>query len=140
LTSIGKVPTRYGGHAADEKARHRGTAARLPRWLCDQKIGHLIPPIPTTGGRLWAPLDHFNVILYPFVAARGRGGRRSDYLYIVVAYYRYERIIQDIAAFSEDILLTPAGGADRAQALRYLMANFLPDNTLAIAYASDKTP
>ncbi|HEV8575196.1 MAG TPA: hypothetical protein VGR43_10880, partial [Dehalococcoidia bacterium] len=28
---------------------------------------------------------------------------------------------------------------DRAQALRYLMSNFLPNNTIEIAHTSDKT-
>jgi len=56
-----------------------------------------------------------------------------------LAYYRYERIIQDIAVFCEQLLLTNAGGDDREQSLRYLMSNFLPGNVLEIAYASDKT-
>jgi hypothetical protein len=35
-----------------------------------------------------------------------------------LAYYRYERIVQDIAAFCKQLLLTDEGGADRQQALR----------------------
>jgi spectinomycin phosphotransferase len=58
---------------------------------------------------------------------------------IALAYYRYERIIQDIAAFCEQILLTNEGGEDREQSLRYLTSNFLPNNTIEIAYKSDKT-
>jgi len=58
---------------------------------------------------------------------------------IALAYYRYERIIQDIAVFCEQLLLTNEGGEDRAQSLRYLTSNFLPNNTIAIAYTSDKT-
>lgn len=58
---------------------------------------------------------------------------------IALAYYRYERIIQDIAVFCEEILLTPAGSADRAQSLHYLISNFLPNNTIEVAYMSDKT-
>jgi spectinomycin phosphotransferase len=56
-----------------------------------------------------------------------------------LAYYRYERIVQDIAVFSEQIFGESGGRADREQALRYLMSNFLPDNTIEIAYRSDKT-
>jgi spectinomycin phosphotransferase len=56
-----------------------------------------------------------------------------------LAYYRYERIIQDIAVECEQILLTEEGGQDRAQALRFLESNFLPNNTIEIAYRSDKT-
>ena len=54
-----------------------------------------------------------------------------------LAYYRYERIIQDIALFCEQILLTSEGGEDQEQSLRYLTSNFLPNNVLEIAYRSD---
>lgn len=37
-----------------------------------------------------------------------------------LAYYRYERIIQDIAEFCKQLLMSDEGGADRAQSLRYL--------------------
>lgn len=56
-----------------------------------------------------------------------------------LAYYRYERIIQDIAIYCEQIFLSNKGGEDREQSLRYLMSNFLPNNTIAIAYTSDAT-
>jgi len=58
---------------------------------------------------------------------------------IALAYYRYERIIQDLAVFCEQLLLSDAGGEDRAQSLRYLKSNFLPGNTIEIAYQSDKS-
>jgi spectinomycin phosphotransferase len=56
-----------------------------------------------------------------------------------LAYYRYERIIQDIAVFCERILLTTQGSEDREQCLHYLTSSFLPNNTIEIAYQSDKT-
>jgi spectinomycin phosphotransferase len=56
-----------------------------------------------------------------------------------LTYYRYERIVEDIAAFGQFLLLTNDGGEDRAQAVRYAMSNFLPNNTIEIAYRSDKT-
>lgn len=56
-----------------------------------------------------------------------------------LAYYRYERIIQDIAVFCEKILLTNVGGKDREQSLHYLKSNFMPNNTIEIAYQSDRT-
>lgn len=55
-----------------------------------------------------------------------------------LAYYRYERIIQDIAAFGEQLLLSDAGGADRAQALHYLMGSFAPGNVVAAALQTDE--
>jgi spectinomycin phosphotransferase len=68
---------------------------------------------------------------------RGYGPTQIDP--IALAYYRYERIIQDIAAFCEQIFLTADGGPDREQSFRYLTANFLPNSTLDIAYRSDQT-
>ncbi len=56
---------------------------------------------------------------------------------VALAYYRYERIVQDIAAFCEQLLLTDAGGKDRAQSLQYLTSNFLPGSTMDMAYRSD---
>lgn len=56
-----------------------------------------------------------------------------------LAYYRYERIIQDIAVYCEQLFLTHEGGEDREQSLRYLASNFLPNGTIEIAYKSDKT-
>jgi len=57
----------------------------------------------------------------------------------VLAYYRYERIIQDIAAYCEQLLLSDEGGEDREPSFHYLASNFLPDSVLAIAYRADKT-
>lgn len=56
-----------------------------------------------------------------------------------LAYYRYERIVEDIAAFCEQLLLSEDGGKDREQSLRYLISNFLPGHTIEIAYQSDRT-
>lgn len=55
---------------------------------------------------------------------------------VALAYYRFERIVQDIAAYCEELLLTDEGGADREQSLRYVKYNFLPDKTIARAYAA----
>ncbi|MBN2472313.1 MAG: phosphotransferase, partial [Anaerolineae bacterium] len=59
---------------------------------------------------------------------------------VALAYYRYERIIVDIAEFCDQLLLTTAGGDDRARSLHYLRSNFAPDGVLAIARASDRAP
>ncbi len=56
---------------------------------------------------------------------------------LALAYYRYERIVQDIAAFCEQIFLTDAGGEDREQAFHYLTSSFLPNGVLDIAYQSE---
>jgi len=68
-----------------------------------------------------------------------RGYGQTQINPIALAYYRYERIIQDIALFCEQIFWTNEGGEDREQSLRYLTSNFLPNSTIEIAYKSDKT-
>lgn len=68
---------------------------------------------------------------------RGYGQTQIDP--VALAYYRYERIVQDIALFCERIFQTNEGRADREQSLRYLASNFLPNSTIEIAYRSDKT-
>jgi spectinomycin phosphotransferase len=54
-----------------------------------------------------------------------------------LAYYRYERVIQDIAAFGEQILLTEAGGEDREQGYVYFTSNFLPGHEIDLAQQTD---
>ena len=68
---------------------------------------------------------------------RGYGQTQIDP--VALAYYRYERIVQDIAVFCERIVLANESPEDRAQSLRYLKSNFLPEGTIEIAYNSDKT-
>jgi spectinomycin phosphotransferase len=50
-----------------------------------------------------------------------------------LAYYRCERIVQDIEAFCREIFMTTGDGEDRRQALVYLKANFRPGGVLEIA-------
>jgi len=68
-----------------------------------------------------------------------RGYGQTEIDPIALAYYRYERIIEDIAVFCEKLFLTSEGGEDREQSFEYLMSNFLPDGTIEIAYKSDRT-
>ncbi len=56
---------------------------------------------------------------------------------MALAYYRYERIIEDIAAFCEQLFLTDEGGADRERALHYFVSSFLPNHVVDIAYKSE---
>ena len=58
---------------------------------------------------------------------------------IALAYYRYERIVEDIGVYCQQLFLTSEGGENREQSLYYLKSNFLPEGTIEIAYKSDKT-
>ena len=50
-----------------------------------------------------------------------------------LAYYRSERIVEDIAVYGEQILGSDDGGADRRQALDAVKSNFLPNGTIECA-------
>ena len=56
-----------------------------------------------------------------------------------LAYYCYERIVEDIAVECKQLFSTNEGGADHEQALRYLLSNFQPNGTIEIAYQAHKT-
>lgn len=68
-----------------------------------------------------------------------RGYGRTQIDVSALAYYRYERIIEDIGAYGQQLLLTKEGGPDREKAIRSVEANFLPGNTIEMAYNSEKT-
>lgn len=51
-----------------------------------------------------------------------------------LAYYRFERIIADIAAYCEQLLDSNEGGEDREQSLKYFASNFLPGREIDLAY------
>lgn len=54
-----------------------------------------------------------------------------------LAYYRYERILQDIAEFCTQILLTTTGGEDRVQSYQYFTSSFLPGSVVDAAFHTD---
>ena len=54
-----------------------------------------------------------------------------------LAYYRYERILEDLAVIGEQLLLTTEGGADRQQSLGWFSSNFEPRGTIHIARVTD---
>jgi spectinomycin phosphotransferase len=56
---------------------------------------------------------------------------------IALAYYRCERIIEDIAVYLEQVFLSEGGGEDRKAALENVRSNFLPNGTIAMACQSD---
>jgi spectinomycin phosphotransferase len=67
-----------------------------------------------------------------------QGYGRKDINLSALTYYRYERIVSDIAEFCQQILATTAGGEDRKRSLRKFDSIFLPNQILQIAYQTDQ--
>jgi spectinomycin phosphotransferase len=55
-----------------------------------------------------------------------------------IAYYRYERVIEDIGVYCEQIFLSDEGGEERMQSFDYLQSNFMPVGPIDMAHQSDK--
>jgi spectinomycin phosphotransferase len=55
---------------------------------------------------------------------------------VVLAYYRYERIVADIAAYAAQIFGVQGSVEDREQGLRELMGQFRPHSVVEIAHTS----
>ena len=55
----------------------------------------------------------------------------------VLAYYRYERVIVDVAEFGRQLLESAEGNENREQALIWCMSSFLPGRELEIAVKTD---
>ncbi|MCC6894911.1 MAG: aminoglycoside phosphotransferase family protein [Anaerolineae bacterium] len=53
---------------------------------------------------------------------------------VALAYYRCERIVQDIAAYCDQLLLTDAGGQDREVSFGYFISQFEPNAVIDVAY------
>ena len=53
---------------------------------------------------------------------------------VALSYYRYERIVEDVAAYGEQIFETQGSAEDREHGLVGLMAQFRPDRVVGIAH------
>lgn len=59
-----------------------------------------------------------------------QGYGQTEINHDAIAYYRFERIIQDIGDYCEYIFLSDEGGDDRMQCFEYLQSNFKPQGTI----------
>lgn len=67
---------------------------------------------------------------------RGYGAAQVDAEALV--YYRFERIVEDIAAYCEQLLLTDAGGQDREIGLEQLTSQFQPGAVIDVAFRAEQ--
>jgi spectinomycin phosphotransferase len=67
---------------------------------------------------------------------QGYGGVKINLT--ALTYYRYERIVTDMAEFCQHILSTTEGGADRERSLQKFNSIFLPGQLLEIAHQADE--
>jgi spectinomycin phosphotransferase len=56
----------------------------------------------------------------------------------ILAYYRFERIVEDIADFGQQLLLTSEGGEDRLQSYQHFVGQFEPNGVVGIAFKTDE--
>ena len=55
-----------------------------------------------------------------------------------LAYYRFERIIEDLAIYVRELVFSRDGGEDRARSLMSLQSNFEPGHTIDRAFQADQ--
>lgn len=56
----------------------------------------------------------------------------------LLAYYRHERIVEDIAEYGQQLLLTMEGGKDRIKWYEQFIAQFDPQGVVEIAFKTDE--
>jgi spectinomycin phosphotransferase len=66
-----------------------------------------------------------------------RGYGETPVSTVALAYYRYERIVQDIAAYCEEIFLADPASPDRPVGLRQITGQFSPDQVIDMAFRTD---
>ena len=99
---------------------------------------------------MFAPRERDLMFIGAGLGGRGHTPREEEALFYqgygptridpaALAYYRYERIVEDIAVFCEQLFLSDEGGEDRFQSLGYLKSNYLPGGTIELARQADGT-
>lgn len=56
----------------------------------------------------------------------------------ILAYYRHERIVEDIALLGQQLLLTSESSQNRAESYKHFIAQFEPRGVVEIAFKTDK--
>lgn len=66
-----------------------------------------------------------------------KGYGKTEINRTTLAYYRHERIVEDIAIYSESLLMSMAGGADRLQMYQHFIDMFEPRGVVDIAFETE---
>jgi spectinomycin phosphotransferase len=56
----------------------------------------------------------------------------------IMAYYRHERIAEDIAIYGQELLLKTSGGGDRPEMYKHFKQMFAPNGVVDIAFKTDE--
>lgn len=67
-----------------------------------------------------------------------KGYGKTEVDLTALAYYRLERIVEDIAEYGHALLLTTSGGEDRSEMYNQFIAMFAPNGVIDIAFQTDK--
>ena len=67
-----------------------------------------------------------------------RGYGKTEINSTLLAYYRHERIVEDIAAYGHELLLTMSRGDDRPEMYKQFIGMFEPHGVVDIAFATDE--
>jgi spectinomycin phosphotransferase len=68
-----------------------------------------------------------------------KGYGKTDVNRTLLAYYRHERVIEDIAEYGQKLLLTAEGGEDRLEWYKQFLAQFEPHGVIDIAFKTDES-
>jgi spectinomycin phosphotransferase len=68
-----------------------------------------------------------------------KGYGKTEVNKAILAYYRCERIVEDIAIYSQNLLLTTVGGEDRREMYRHFLDMFVSRGVVDIAFKTDES-
>ena len=69
-----------------------------------------------------------------------KGYGKAEVNRTILAYYRHERIVEDIALFGESLILSTSGSTEsRLESYNHFKAMFEPRGVVEIAFETDKT-
>jgi spectinomycin phosphotransferase len=66
-----------------------------------------------------------------------KGYGKTEINWALLAYYRHERIVEDMAEYGQALLLTSDGGGDRLEMYKQFIGMFEPNGVVDIAFKTD---